>query len=172
MSKTLVIYYSRSGENYSRGRIVRLARGNTERAADMIREAAGADLFRVEAVEDYPEDYRACTEQAKDELERGARPALKRSLSDLSGWDRIVVAGPCWWGTFPMALFTQLEALDFTGKKVFVLVTHEGSGFGRAERDAKRACRGAAFGEGLAVCGPDVDQSRALIEAWARRCLA
>ena len=32
-----------------------------------------------------------------------------------------------------MPVFTQLERLDFTGKKVFPFMSHEGSGFGSCE---------------------------------------
>ena len=44
---------------------------------------------------------------------------LKKYLSDISQYDNIIVAGPCWWGTYPCAVFSQLERLDFSGKKVF-----------------------------------------------------
>lgn len=36
MSKTLVIYYSRRGQNYVNGSIENLAKGNTEIAAEYI----------------------------------------------------------------------------------------------------------------------------------------
>ncbi len=44
---------------------------------------------------------------------------LKQYLDDISDYDN--VAGPCWWGTYPMAVFSQLERLDFTGKRVQVI---------------------------------------------------
>ncbi len=65
------------------------------------------------------------------ELREHARPELKKYLDDISDYDHVFVCGPCWWGTYPVAVFTQLERLDFTGKKVMALMTHEGSGFDR-----------------------------------------
>ena len=44
-----------------------------------------------------------------------------------TAYDNIFVCGPCWWRTFPCALLGQLEKLDWTGKNVFALMTHEGS---------------------------------------------
>ena len=119
--KTLVIYYSRKGENYVNGGLKKIEKGNTETVAEFIRDAVGADLFEVDTVKPYSDSYMTCIEEAKKELHSDARPEIKNTLSDISGYDNIVVAGPCWWGTYPMAIFTQLDALDFTGKNVFPL---------------------------------------------------
>lgn len=42
--------------------------GNTEVIAEMIREMTGGDLFYIEAVKAYPDDYTETTEVAKQEL--------------------------------------------------------------------------------------------------------
>ncbi len=168
MARNLIIYYSRRGENYWNGSVRSLARGNTEIAASFIQKAAGGDLFEVETVKEYPASYSACTEEAMAELRAGARPELKRYLDSVEGYDNIFVCGPCWWGTYPMAVFSLLERLDFSGRKVLPLMTHEGSGLGSAERDLKKICRGASFGRGLAVHGADTAKSESEIAAWAR----
>ncbi len=166
--KNLILYYSRKGENYLNGSIRSIAKGNTERCAEFIRRAVGGDLFEIETVKAYPADYMACTRVAQDELRAGARPELRQMVTDLSPYDNVFVCGPCWWGTFPCAVFTQLEALDFTGKKVIPLMTHEGSGLGRCERDLQKLCAGAVFGKGLAVHGADAERSEDAVAAWAR----
>ena len=48
-----------------------------------------------------------CIEEAKAELRAKARPELKKYLDSIDGYDNIFVCGPCWWGTFPMGVFTQ-----------------------------------------------------------------
>lgn len=50
MGKNLIIYYSRTGENYVNGNIVKLEKGNTEICAEFIKEAVGGDLFQIETV--------------------------------------------------------------------------------------------------------------------------
>ena len=45
--KSLVVYYSRTGENYAVGNI---AEGNTAIVAKMIAERTGADLFEIRTV--------------------------------------------------------------------------------------------------------------------------
>ena len=171
MAKTLVIYYSRSGENYVNGSVKNLAKGNTEIVAEFIQKAVGADLFKVETVKTYAKDYYECIEDAKNELRAQARPELKQYLDDISGYDNIVVAGPCWWGTYPMAIVSELERLDFTGKKVFPVMTHEGSGLAGSAQALKRYCKGATVGEGLAVHGADAAHSEKAAAAWAKKNL-
>ena len=164
----LIIYYSRKGQNYFGGSIRSVSKGNTETVAEFIEQTVGGDLFEVDTVKPYSADYMTGTEEAKDEIRNNARPELKYYLTDISAYDNVFICGPCWWGTFPMAIFTQLEKLDFTGKKVMGLMTHEGSGLGNSERDLKKYCTGATFGKCLAVHGSEAARSQAQVAAWAK----
>ena len=171
MAENLIIYYSRRGQNYVSGSIKELKKGNTELCAEYIQKAVGGDLFEIETVREYPDDYMKCTEEAKAELVRKARPELKTYLGDISGYRTVFVCGPCWWGTFPMPVFTQLEKLNWKGKKVVVLMTHEGSGLGSCEKDLKKICAGASFGKGLAVRGANAKDAGAMVTAWAQKSI-
>ena len=169
MAKNLIIYYSRTGENYWNGGIRNITKGNTEIVAEFIQKAVGGDLFQVETVKTYADDYYKCIDEAKQELHSSARPELKKYLNSIADYDNVFVCGPCWWGTFPMAVFTQLERLNWSGKKVMAVMTHEGSGLGSCERDLKRICTGATFGKGLAVHGADASKSEGTVAAWAKK---
>ena len=169
MAKNLIIYYSRTGENYVNGKIIDLKKGNTEICAEYIQKAVGGDLFEIETVRDYSKDYHKCTEEASHELKVNARPELKHYLENIDAYDNVFVCGPCWWGTYPVAVFTQLERLDFTGKKVMALMTHEGSGLGNSERDLRKTCKGATFESGIAVHGADAVKSEAAVADWAKK---
>ena len=56
MSKSLVLYFSRAGNNYSNEGIKFIEIGNTEVIANYIKEFTDADLFKIDPLEDYPED--------------------------------------------------------------------------------------------------------------------
>ncbi len=169
--KHLVIYYSRRGQNYVNGSIINLAKGNAEIITEYIRNAVGADVFEVDTVKPYDKDYMVCIEEAKAELRAKARPELKEMLSDISGYDTIFIVGPNWWGVYPMALYTQLEALDFTGKTVHYVVTHEGSGLGGVPKTMKAACKGATIGASLAVQGGSAPGSEKQVADWASNAI-
>ena len=170
MSKNLIIYYSRKGQNYVNGSIVDLKKGNTELAAEFIQKAVGGDLFEVETVRPYSEDYTACTEEAKAELRVQARPELKKYLDSLDGYENIFVCGPCWWGTYPMAVFSFIDRLDWSGKRIFAVMTHEGSGMGSSERDLEKACKGAELVDSLAISGSQAQSSKKRVSDWALKC--
>lgn len=171
MAKNLIIYYSRKGENYWNGSVKNIAKGNTEIVAEFIQNAVGGDLFEVDTVKPYAADYYACIEEAKQELRAQARPELKKYLDSIAEYDNIFVCGPCWWGTYPMAIFSQLEKLDWEGKKVMAVMTHEGSGLGSCEGDLKKFCVGATFEKGLAIHGADASKSESTVAAWAKSML-
>ena len=171
MSRNLVIYFSRKGQNYVDGKIVELGKGNTELVAEYIRDAVGADLFEIETVKEYPDDYMECTEVAKQEQRDNARPKLKEYLHDIKDYDNIVIAGPCWWGTYPCAVFGQLEKLHFRGKHVFPVMTHEGSGEANSRSDLKKFCTGAKVEKAFAIQGSSVPNAEEKVAAWARKHL-
>lgn len=57
MSRTLIVYYSRRGENYVGGVIKKLQQGNTEYVASKIAALTGAESFRIETVKTHPAGY-------------------------------------------------------------------------------------------------------------------
>ena len=166
MSKSLVLYFSRAGNNYSNEGIKFIEKGNTEVIAEYIQEFTDADMFKVEALNDYPEDYMECTEVAKAELNDDARPELKEYLEDISEYDTIYIGFPNWWSTLPMPLWTQLEKLDFSNKTIRPFVTHEGSGMGRSAKDIKKLCPGANITKELSIQGSFVSESKDKVERW------
>lgn len=169
MAKNLIIYYSRKGENYVNGSVRNLLKGNTEYVAKFIQKAVGGDLFEIQTVKEYSPSYMTCIEEAKEELRKEARPELKEYLDDLSDYENIFICGPCWWGIYPMAIYSLTDRLDFSGKKVMAVVTHEGSGLGSCERDLKKHLKGdPTYGRALAVHGADAPRSESEVSEWAK----
>lgn len=166
MTKELILYFSRKGNNYSSSGIVNIEQGNTEKIAEYIKDSTGADIFEIVPLHDYPEDYMECTEVAKKEQEENARPELKEYLEDISSYDTIYLGYPNWWGTLPMIVWTQLEKLDFTGKTIRPFVTHEGSGVGTSLNDIKNLCKGATIKKELSIQGSTVDSARERVKTW------
>ena len=171
MAKILIVYYSRKGENYWNGSIKLLAKGNTERVAEFIRDAVGGDLFEVDTVQPYDKDYYKCIEEAKQELQDNARPEIKAYPDNFEEYDTIFVGYPNWWGTMPMCMFTLLEKFDMNGKTVIPFCTNEGSGMGTSEHDLKKICKGAILKKGLAIHGAESENAEQKVSALARKSL-
>lgn len=121
-SKTLVVYYS--------------ATGTTERVAQMIAEATGADLFEVEPAEPYTsadlnysdKDSRVSREHDDESLREVA--LVSTEVPDWDSYDTVFIGYPIWWriAAWPMNGF--VAANDFTGKTVIPFATAANSGMG------------------------------------------
>ena len=74
---------------------------------------------------------------------------------------------PIYWGTYAPEMETALEGLDFSGKTVRIISTHEGSGLAGMPSDVKRMCKGADVQpNGLAIRGSKVQDSKKKLEEW------
>ncbi len=166
MAKTLIAYFSHTGENYFGGAIKNITKGNTEVVAEFAQKATGGTLFKIETVKNYPVNYKECCDVAQAEGRAGERPQLKGALLNIAEYDTIVLGYPCWWGTMPQALFTFLESADFSKKKILPFCTHEGSGMGRSEGDIKKLCPTADVAKGLAINGSACGRAEASVKSW------
>ena len=165
----LIAFYSRAGENCFGGAYRRIAVGNTEKAAEMLADLTGGELYRIQQAQPYSEDYQTCIAEAKANLQRKARPEVLDLPEDLDAYDEIYLGYPNYWGTMPMAVYTFLEHFDLTGKTIHPFCTHEGSGLSNTEKDIAKAARGAKVEKGLAIHGSHVDDAEADIRKWIKR---
>jgi flavodoxin len=164
--KCLIAFFSRKGQNYSGEGIVYLKVGNTEVIAGMIQKITGGDMFHIESVTAYPEDYTETTEVAKNELRAKARPKLTGQVDNMKAYDIIFLGYPNWWGTMPMPVYTFLESYDFSGKTIVPFCTHEGSGMGHSEKDIAKTCLRASVLNGIAIQGSSASSAAAKVSSW------
>lgn len=122
--KTLVVYYSASG--------------NTERVGKDIAEAAGADLFEIVPTEVYTsEDLNWTNSDSRvsrehdDESLRDV-PLTTTEVPDWDSYDTVFIGYPIWWGIAAWPVDTFAKNNDFTGKTVIPFATSSSSGMGQS----------------------------------------
>lgn len=103
--------------------------GNTARMAFYIQEQTGGDLFEIQPVTPYPEDYNECGDVALEERDSNAKPEIQNLPDSLEGYDTLFIGYPNWNADLPMPLYTFLEEYDLSGKTIIPFTTHGGSGF-------------------------------------------
>lgn len=155
--RILVAYFSRADENYGVGFV---KKGNTEIIAEMIAEETGADSFKIERATPYPSDYKKCTEEARLEQSKNARPELKNTLISLDDYDVIFLGMPVWWSDMPMPVYKFAEGLDWNGKTVYPFTTHAGSGLASIPRTLKNICNGATIADSFTISGTDAQNNQ------------
>lgn len=109
-SKILVVYFSWGG--------------TTRRMAQEIVRQTGADIFQIEPAAPYPTEYTPCTEVAREEKEKNARPAIANKVENWNSYDTIFIGCPVWWWTTPMIICTFAESYNFEGKTVVPFCTY------------------------------------------------
>lgn len=159
--KSLIIYFSRTGENYTIGNI---SKGNTEIVAEEIQKLTNADLFKCDPLVPYSSDYKKCIEEARIKMEEDARPKLKNYLKDINNYDVIYIGGPIYFGEYPYEIYSALEGLDFNGKIIRPFSTHEGSALGKCIGVLRDKCKGAIIKQGLAIRGSEVSEEASKIK--------
>ena len=165
MSKSIVIFFSHAGDNYSVGVI---DTGNTKIVADYISEITGADQFEIVTHKYDGMAYTPLIELAKKEAAAGELPPYEGTAPDLSGYDTVFIGGPVWWGTYPQVMFTLFKDINLDGKTVIPFTTHEGSGLASCANDVRKAFPKAKVTGEFSIYGHEVRGGKAKVERWLK----
>ncbi len=165
MSKSIVIFFSHAGDNYSVGNI---EVGNTKIVADYITEIKGADQFEIVTHKYDGMAYMPLIELAKEEANKGELPPYEGTAPDLSPYDTVFIGGPVWWGTYPQVMFTLFKDINLDGKTVIPFTTHEGSGLASCASDVKKAFPKAKITGEFSIYGHEVRTGKAKVEKWLK----
>ena len=165
MSKSIVIFFSHAGDNYSVGDI---EVGNTKIVADYISEITGADQFEIVTHKYDGMAYTPLIELAKKEAAAGELPPYEGSAPDLSQYDTVFIGGPVWWGTYPQVMFTLFKDINLDGKTVIPFTTHEGSGLASCASDVKKTFPKANVTSEFSIYGHEVRTGKAKVDRWLK----
>jgi flavodoxin len=155
MEKILVAYFSHSG--------------NTREITSQIHARVGGDIFEIQAVKPYPNDYDAVVKQARQELDSGCKPALKTEVEDIKPYAVLFIGYPNWWYTIPRPVAAFLSEYDLSGKSIAPFCTHEGSGLSQSVADISKLCSGSMVLDGIAIRGREVKTSQEKISEWLKK---
>ena len=102
--------------------------GTTLTVAERIAEATGADLFRIETTDAWPDDYDAMTAQVQREQDEDYLPPLAAAVQDWDAYDTVYLGHPIWWGQLPHVVRSFLAKHDLAGKTAAPFSTISSSG--------------------------------------------
>ena len=138
MGRKLVAYFSASGR--------------TRKIAEMIAQAAEADLYEIMPKHPYTkDDLNWMDKKSRSSVEmsdKKIRPEIADTDAKINGYDEIILGFPIWWYVAPTIINTFLESYDFSGKKIVLFATSGGSGFGNTVRELQISGPNAEIVEG------------------------
>ncbi|MCG3189228.1 MAG: hypothetical protein LKCHEGNO_01515 [Burkholderiaceae bacterium] len=165
MKRILIVYLSRTS--------------NTKAVAEIIHDAVGGTLARLEPKTPYPENYGAIVAQVQRENETDYLPPLATRIANVRQYDTVFVGFPTWGMRLPPPMKSFLHDHDLSGKTVIPFNTHAGYGVGSSFEQIKSLCtgcnvlqgfssRGGAERDGihLAIEGKRRDEVRGEVLAW------
>ncbi len=115
--------------------------GNTKLIAEKIHTQVGGDIFRIEPVAPYPDDYQETAYGiAKEQKDKNIHPPIKNT--DVAPYDVIFVGTPAWWYTMAPPVMTFLEQNKFEGKTIIPFITHGGGGSYTIDKDMANLAKG------------------------------
>lgn len=152
MAKKLVAYFSASG--------------TTKKTAELLAEAAGADLYEITPKVAYTKaDLNWMDKKSRSSVEmndKKFRPEIKDKDANIAEYDEIILGFPIWWYVAPTIVNTFLEKFDFSGKKVVLFATSGGSGFGNTVKELQPSAPNTEIVEGKIL------NSKSEIEKFAK----
>ena len=119
--KTLVVFYSQTS--------------NTKAVATEIATKLGADMAEIVPVELYEGDFHATIERGKKELDEGVYPEIQPLTVNVADYDVVFLGYPIWFGTYAPPVFTFLDQVDLSGKKIVPFCTFGSGGLESSLKD-------------------------------------
>ena len=153
MSKKLIAYFSASG--------------TTKKVAEMISEAAGADLYEIKPKELYTKaDLDWMNKKSRSSVEmsdKKLRPELDDSNAHIENYDEIVLGFPIWWYVAPTIINTFLESYDLKNKTIIPFATSGSSDMGKTNEKLAPSCPGSKLLHGKVF---NASSTKADLSAW------
>ena len=138
MSNKLVAYFSASGV--------------TEKLAERLADAIGADIFAIEPAIPYTKaDLDWTNQKSRSTIEMndlGCRPEIESKIENMAPYDVVFVGFPVWWYREPSIIDTFMESYDFSGKTVVPFATSGVSPIGDAGKNMQSLAPGAMVAAG------------------------
>ena len=152
--KNLIVYYSYEG--------------NTEELVKGMKEVIRADVLRLE-----PENEKISKGLFRFvwggmQVYMTKTPKLKKYSVDLSEYDNIIIASPCWFGTYAPPVNTFLTENSIKDKNIYLLVSNGGN-MRNTWRNYENALKGNKIVSKLDLVYPvknGIEQAKDKVNKW------
>ena len=118
------------------------AEGNTRHVSEELSKIIGGPILEIKPTIPYShEDLDWHDRHSRSSVEmqdEHSRPEI--SPLDITGYDRLFIGFPIWWGIAPRVIQTFLESGEFAGKTVVPFCTSGGSGVGKTDEVLHKCC--------------------------------
>lgn len=140
--------------------------GSTAVVASSLQKQTKADIYPIETIQKYPEDFDETVELSREQRSKGTKVEIKEPLNSIDSYDVIYLGYPIWATSLPAAIETFLEDYDLSGKTIIPFCTHDGYGSGSSFEDIAELEPDATVLKGFTLDARDLDQAEAQVAEW------
>ena len=145
------------------------ATGTTAKAANLIAEETGGELYRIEPAQPYTgADLNWNDKASRSSVEMNdpnSRPAIKGNKANIADYDTVYIGYPIWWGVAPRIINTFIESHDLKGKIIRPFATSGGSTISGSVSALRRSYPNIRWQDGRLLNG----MSEKAIRAWVEK---
>ena len=139
------------------------ATGTTKGIAEKIAAIEGADLYEIVPAQEYTdEDRNWHDENSRTTIEQNdpsVRPEIVDNSLDLTGYSKIYIGYPIWWGQEPRIMDTFVESHDFGSITVIPFCTSGSSGIGESGNNLRNSAGSGNWLEGERFAGDTTEDA-------------
>ncbi|EAC8476548.1 NAD(P)H-dependent oxidoreductase [Listeria welshimeri] len=155
-TKSLVVYFSQSG--------------NTKTLANIIQKSTNADVFELELVQPYPDNYDQMTEQVGKEQKDHITPELSKKITDFDNYDTIFIGSPIWRSSLAPPMASFITSYNLSGKTVIPFFTSDSGTLGNSVSVINSLVSSdVQVLDALAVKGEDAAKAQSSVDTWLEK---
>ncbi len=140
--------------------------GTTEYIANMIAEEVNGDLYRIETIKPYTDNFEKLRNVNHNEMEQNFLPELKENDIDIAKYDTVFIGYPVWATDVPQAVISFMTKYDLSGKTVIPFCTHDGYGAGGSYQTIAEKSHAAVSLDGIAIESSYVSDAKNTVGDW------
>lgn len=125
--------------------------GNTKEVAETIQAQTNAEIFEIQTVEPYPEEYDDVLALAQEQRDTGALPELEPLELRIEEYDTIFIGSPIWFGDMALPLQKWVTDTNLEGKTIIPFFTSGSSSISGAMNEVEELLPNSTISEGLGI---------------------
>ncbi|EAF7771896.1 TPA: flavodoxin [Listeria monocytogenes] len=151
--KALVVYYSQSG--------------HTKELANEIQQSIDSDIFELELVDSYPDNYEQMTERVGQEQKDMATPELRKKIENMGDYDTVFIGSPIWRSSLAPPIASFLESYDLSEKTIIPFFTSDSGTTGNSVPVINElVANDVTVLDELVIQGDEVSNSQSTVNDW------
>lgn len=140
-----------SNENDNAAIVYYSLTGNTKEVAETIQAQTNAEIFEIQTVEPYPEEYEDVLALAQEQRDTGALPELEPLELRIEEYDTIFIGSPIWFGDMALPLQKWVTDTSLEGKTIIPFFTSGSSSISGAMNEVEELLPNSTISEGLGI---------------------